>query len=783
MFFFTKLLPTLRRVLLLLLVLYIGFSSPLLAAEGGAQKSLRTGGESPWTLYADNLVSLDDGVIVEASGNVLLQRDNDYLKADFARYYTTTNWIYLKGHVDARMGRDTLNASEAEFDVHSRTGWLKDGSIFVAGPHMYVSGEKVDKLFGDRYVFKNARVTACDGDVPAWSLDTDRAEVEIDGYAKLYRSTLNILDIPLAGTPFLVLPAKTTRQSGLLMPDAGYSSLNGGFFSLPYYQVIDESRDLTFTGTFMSRAGFMPSLEYRSHTRSQDKTWLALDVLYDKHIFNTETGDRVNDTDRKINTQQERYWLRGMGDGYVGDSEWRYRYNLDYVSDQNFLREFRDRYTGFNRSRDAMFDTFGRDIPEVDKNRVSEGFLYREWDRFMVSLGFRYEEIPSLGHGNTHHNEDTTVQSIPLNLYLYKGRILENLPLEAQAEFNTAYEYRAKGVRGLRTELHPEISLPVYLPGASLLLNGGVRQTLYNTNTVANRATAVWTRGSGNKDRTIPEFSVTAFSQLSRVWDFSDRAPAPTKANVGESKITGLRHRIQPRLTYGLITDEDQTMNPYFEGMDRIRPSEMMRLSLTNILTTRRSSISGANGSYKENVSYADPLRWELAAGYDMEEARREKFRDTYERRPFTDAYSSIQLSPVRWFSVWNRTYLSMYGEGITRSDTGVSLRNSRWGGWSLSYSTRNNYYNYLEEMKRDRIADMRFTREQRLMTNTFTFTPIKNVRFYYLTTANLITNENYERRFIAGYYHQCFHVLGVIHSKGRDHSYRVILELPGMNF
>ena len=59
------------------------------------QKSMSTKGDAPWTLKSDKLVSIDDGVIVEASGGVLLQRGDDYMKADFARYYTTTNWIFV----------------------------------------------------------------------------------------------------------------------------------------------------------------------------------------------------------------------------------------------------------------------------------------------------------------------------------------------------------------------------------------------------------------------------------------------------------------------------------------------------------------------------------------------------------------------------------------------------------------------------------------------------------------------------------------------------------------
>ncbi len=770
-------------VLLSMFIMLMCFCSASMAEASGRQNSLTTKGTSPWTLNADNLVSLDDGVIVEASGNVLLQRGEDYMKADFARYYTATNWIFVKGNVEARMGRDILNASEAEFDLTARTGWLKDGTVFIAGPHMYVAGKKVDKLVGDRYSFKNAKLTACDGDVPAWSLAADQADIEIDGYAKLSHTTLNILNVPLMDAPYLVLPAKTTRQSGLLMPDMGYSSLNGLFFSQPYFQVIDESRDLTFYGTYMSKAGFMPGVEYRAHTRDQDKTWLAFDALYDKHTFRHDSSDPVNDRDNRVNTNEERYWLRGMGDGFLGDSGWRYRYNVDYTSDQNFLRQFRDMHTGFNNSRDALYDMFGRDLQEVDKNRVSEGFVYRDWDRFMVSLGFRYEQLTYLGHGNTSHSMDTTVQRIPANAYLFKGRIVDSIPLELQGEVSSTYEYRARGVRGMRTEIHPELSLPIYIPGASLLLSGGIRQTLYNSNHVSFDESNRWARGGGTKDRFIPDMSVTSFTQFSRVWDLPENKLEPTKENAGQRRLTGILHRIQPRFSYEWTPDRDQSDNPIFEDMDRIKPSQRLRASVTNIVTARRETVSGSKGSYKVSQSYSDPFRWELATGYDIDEANRNKFRETYSRKPLMDTYSYVEFRPVSWLNLWNRSYISMYGDGITRSDTGTTLSNARWGSWSLSYSTRNKYYNYLDEMKRDKLSDMRFTNPQRLLTNTFTFRPTGKVTLYYRTQDNLITGKNYERRFVIGYYHQCFHLLGSVQSKARDNSYRVILELPGLSF
>lgn len=755
------------------------------AADSGVpagQSSMQTRGEAPWRLNADKLVSIDDGVIVEASGGVLLQRGEDYMKADFARYYTTTNWIFVSGNVEARMGRDQLKAAEGEFDLNARTGWLKDGSIFIAGPHMYVKGEKVDKLLGDRYLFKNAKVTACDGDTPAWSVSAGEAEVELDGYATLKHTTLNILDVPVMDAPWLMLPAKTSRQSGLLLPDFGYSSVNGGFYTQPYFHVIDDSRDLTFTATYMGNVGFMPSLEYRAHTRDKDKTMLALDFLYDTHTFTSEADDPVNETDRKINTQKERFWLRGMGDGYVGDSEWRYRYNLDYVSDQNFLRQFRDMYTGFNRSRDAMYDMFGRDITEVDKNRVTEGYVYREWDRFMVSLGLRYEQTPYYGHGNISRDQDTNVQRIPLNAYLFKGRMFEDLPLELQGEVSTAYEYREKGVRGLRTEIHPELTMPVDMPGFSMLLNGGFRSTFYNSSTEY-VSSERWARGTGNHDRFIPDVSASAFTQFSREWHMPEKTLTPSEENLGESSLIGVRHRLQPRVTYGWIPERDQFDNPIFEEMDRIKPSQQMRFSLTNLITTKKSVLKKEGDAIVNSDSFSDPLRWEVATGYDFDEASRHAYRDEFGRRPFMDLYSYLTYSPNEWLSLKSRIYLSMYGEGITRSDTGFTLKWPDVASWSLTYSTRDWAYNYLSEMKRDKRSDMRFTSDQRLLTNIFRLRPVHWLSLYYKTQDNLITGKNYEREFIMGYLHQCFRIYGSIRSKGKENSYRVILEMPGLSF
>ena len=287
--------------------------------------------EASWNLEADKLVTLSDNTIVEAQGVVVLQRGNDILKADFARYYSATNWVYLKGNVFVRMGKDDIHSDEAEFDLHSKTGWLTNGHVFMEGPHIYFSGSRIIKHWGDRYTFNKAKVTTCDGTSPAWSMNAEQAVVEIDGYAQLFHSTFDVKNTGIFYSPFMVLPAKTTRQSGLLPPDYGISDKRGFYYTQPYFWAIDESHDMTFYGGWMTKIGPSLSVEYRANEFTDQKTWLAATGIYDKDTVAIPGTSRVSENKQTLRTNNDRYWLRGMADGFLGASTWRYRSNIDYV--------------------------------------------------------------------------------------------------------------------------------------------------------------------------------------------------------------------------------------------------------------------------------------------------------------------------------------------------------------------------------------------------------------------------------------------------------------------
>jgi LPS-assembly protein len=744
-----------------------------------------------WNLTADTLVSLDDGAVVEAQGDVFVQHGLDYLKADFARYFPSTNWVYLRGNVDVRLGKDVIRANEAEFDLRSRTGWLIDGDIFMEGPHMYFRGGRIVKHRGDRYSFHQARITACDGDVPAWSVLADEAMLEIDGYALLYGSALQVADTTVLASPFMVVPAKTTRQSGLLVPDYGYSSLRGLFYTQPYFHVLDDSRDLTLYATMMSKAGLMASARYRSHTAPRDKLWFMGSALAGRDVVRSPGDDP---TDMGLaRTNWNRYWLRGMADGYVGETPWRYRVNMDLVSDQGYLREFSSGPIGFDDSRDEAFAMFGRNLREDDQKRLNTATVYRDWDRAGLAVGIRYEQDARLGHGNVPARRDETAQTLPFaQAFLFKGRAMPDMPLEIEMRADTEYLYRRTGTSGGKSELYPRLTLPLDMRYASLLGTVGWRQTFYHTTSQAHSDPVLGGEVSAlpnqsGTSRSLLDMDLQLYTDLERAWWFTpDASLQPQEENLGNSRTTGLYHQIQPRLRYRLTPTLNQNSNPYYSPDDRILARDELTYSLTNILSRQVSAVTrnpGEEGEppvYAVTDSHADVLRWQVQAGYDRKEASRTRYREEFSRRPFTDVYSELELWPFDWLSYTSRLYISPYDLELSRYDHTFTLSPWNWLHWSTGTSYRTGEYELRQKLKMDDEIQIQRESPLHLLDNHISLS-YDAWGIEYVEYRDIKKNEIYDQRLNLTYTEQCYRFIFSMRANETERSFGLYVELPGL--
>lgn len=730
-----------------------------------------------WELSADSVTTLNDSEIMEARGNVYLRKGGEYLRADFARYYMSTKWVFLQGNVRVQMGKDTLDAEEAEFDLRSRVGWLKKGRIFMEGPHAYVAGDRIDKHWGEVYSFKNAKITTCDGDTPAWSITAEEAVVEIDGYARLTRSTFQVNDTPVALAPYFLFPTKTNRQSGLLTPEFGVNSRHGLFYSQPYFWAINEHSDLTVNGYFMDKRGLMAGAEYRIRPSADSMGWFRADWLSDRKRV-TDDNDDYLPQDGKVRTNTSRFWLRGMYDTLLPDPDWRFKADIDYVSDQDFLTEFRTNRPGYIRSRQELFNLFHRDLQERNLNRKSGILLSRDWERATVSLFGQYSQDPSLGNGNSPYSSDDTVQRLPqVDAFLHKGRILPGIPLEADIRSQAAYMYRRNGTRGARYEVVPRLTLPVTSRYGSVIAQASAYQTLYNTEHPSHSGQPD-RQGprEDNETRTVPEFSIASSSEVARVFPLNNAPLAVSNSTVGSTRWVSLRHSVQPRVEYAYRADVDQEDNPYYDEQDRLMPRTELVYSLTNVLTRKREGVvlrkddTGAMQPVVEE-GYFDLMRLRVEQSFDQRESTRNHARDRYERRPYSDVLADLTIGLTDYLDFTTRNYWSPYLSELTRHQSGLSVKLPEYGKFYAGVDLRKK----IDEYTRHREQELRFFRLDAELNVYGPWSLGGSYRY------DMNHKDNTEKMLRLAYTEQCYKLIGQVYVDRDQEEYQLLIVLTGL--
>jgi len=664
-------------------------------------------GEDQWNLAADRIIGQHGSEYIEAVGGATLVRGLNTLKADFIRYYQSSRWVILRGNVHVVWEGDVLEAEEAEFDISSMQGWLKHGKVFVSKSNVRVQTEYARRYGASNYRFANAKFTGCDGETPAWSFSAKDGDIDLDGRTKLYNTRFNVLDQPVVYAPFLSLPGNGRRQSGLLTPEISRSTLRGYSVNQAYFWAIDEEHDLTFYENVMSRRGVMQGLEYRHAENSRTKGDWRLDFLNDRRsaasLYN-ENSDLH--TDGLSRSNSNRWWLRSKYNGFVVDPAWNFKLDLDMVSDQNYLREFSSGSSGFESSRLTFLKEFGRDIEVVDSlTRTSTAFLSRSWERFGVAGKMAWSQNLNYMNGNNPSSKDPTTQSLPeLNAFAFKDALAGTpFDLEASGRFN--YFWREYGTRGVRTDFHPVLSLPMPLGPVTLIPTAGLRNTAYTVGGYTNEPSTTTTNKTPT--RTFFELGFTGFTEFSRVYNLSDKRLAALPENVGKSEWGAIRHSVEPRLEFAYVpAPQSQERLPYFDSLDRLTRQNAITYSLTNVFDRRRTNVVSAPGAPGTNstvpvaaTDYLDFLRLRVEQSFNRDEASRTEDISAHPKRPFSDIMVESAIRPEKYVSLTSKTYYSPYLNRPTEHENQLTLTKEKLGELRFAHD-----YQYpIHEYTRDR--------------------------------------------------------------------------------
>ena len=162
----------------------------------------------------------------------------------------------------------TVFADFAELDDELRNGLVR-GARSVMGEQVKLSAaeaQRIDARFNTltKAVYSPCNVCA-DSPTPLWRIRARRViHDEVEKKIHYEDATFDVLGVPVAWLPYFSHPDPTVkRASGFLVPEFSQSSIYGYGARIPYYWVIDDYSDMTFSPLITTKDGFVGAVEYR----------------------------------------------------------------------------------------------------------------------------------------------------------------------------------------------------------------------------------------------------------------------------------------------------------------------------------------------------------------------------------------------------------------------------------------------------------------------------------------------------------------------------------------
>ncbi len=304
--------------------------------------------DQPVTFTADSVEYDREQGLVTAIGHVEAWQNDHVLHADKVTFDRNTGVLAAYGHVALlEPDGETMFADYAEMQQGMKDGVLRDmQAILAQNARMAANGAR--RTGGEINEFSHVVYSVCNlcredpTKAPLWQLRADKAIQDLEHKKIEYEdAVLEMYGIPVAYFPwFSQVDPSVKRGSGLLIPSAGVSSGLGAFVAQPYYWVLDDQSDATFTPMLTSKHGPAIDVEYRR--RFNDGTLL------------TNASGGYDD-----NSVQGSIYLKGQFDY---DDTWRWGFNINRASSADYTRDFR------------LGPDFGSDISLLTSQIYVEGF-------------------------------------------------------------------------------------------------------------------------------------------------------------------------------------------------------------------------------------------------------------------------------------------------------------------------------------------------------------------------------------------------------------------------
>ena len=240
-----------------------------------------------------NSVIEDDSNNLFSTENFFFTLDDDLIKLGATKLIDAKKNImfieksYINLNSKKLIGKDlVINFDNASFQKNNE-------------PRLSGSTVSMDK---DKTIVKKGVFTTCkrNDDCPPWELLAKEIKHNKNKKIISYKSAwLKLYDKPIFYFPRFFHPDPTVkRQSGFLAPILQESSSLGSSLALPYFHLISENKDLTFTPRFFPKNKFLLQTEYREVQKNSDH---IIDFSYLEDAKRSSKGHIFTKSSKSIN--------------------------------------------------------------------------------------------------------------------------------------------------------------------------------------------------------------------------------------------------------------------------------------------------------------------------------------------------------------------------------------------------------------------------------------------------------------------------------------------------
>ncbi|MCG8633552.1 MAG: LPS assembly protein LptD [Desulfobacterales bacterium] len=629
--------------------------------------------EISWHISALMVTYDNERELYVAEDNVVITGGQTRLEADYVEFSNKTKDAFAQGNVLFISGGDTITCNAMQINLLTEKGTINKGTIFIQEDNYYISGENLRKTGEFTYDAEKGTITTCNGDTPDWKITGKDIEVTIEGYGTASHTALWAKKVPVVYSPYLVFPVKNKRQTGLLFPRVSISDKRGFEYEQPLFIAISRSTDATVYAHHMSDRGTKISGEFRYVLDDKSKGMMIVDYLDDDKL-----GDGSDDT-QDVNygysstidrTNHERYWFRMKHDQALPYG-FNAKLDIDFVSDSDYLLEFKDGFTGYHDTNSGFETMFGRSLDEyTDKTRKNSLLATKSWSKYNLNIqALWYDNVVA----RQQNSDDTTLQQLPS--IEFDGARQQIGESNFYYGFDSEYRYffrqdpnpssSTPKVNGQRADFYSRFFYPTNL-GKSFFFEPylGARGTIWDTEN--------FTDNYGNdkdiRTRGLYDFGAQLSTSLNRIF------------NLNNSFAEKIKHEIVPKLEYKYLPEEDQDDLPYFDDIDDIDQLNLIQWSLTNTITSRkkgRKADGTVSNQYKE-------LAWfRLYQNYLFDW---DKDAVDAPEKPWQDLKLKYELNPFHYLSSDGDIALDPYNQHFTEIKVGVTLRDNRGDSIYTSY-------------------------------------------------------------------------------------------------